>query len=233
MCSKLIRDQEPSPTWWQIPLALLVLGVYAVTIWYYFSRYDTVNHENVQAFIRGFDAWAPLAYATLYVVSSPIPFLGMTLSIAGGFLFGQMRGTIYAILLATFSSLIPFSMARRVGRDWAMRKIESSPRLNGIYQDAVRSNDFRFIFLLRLIPIVPWEMQNYIAGLTPISIPKFLIATALGSAPGTFLLVFLGASITDATSPQFRIALALNGAVLLIAASVALVQRQKQAQTKE
>ena len=112
-------------------------------------------------------------------------------------------------------------------------KVENSPKLQLIYQEAIRSNSFRFVLLLRLIPVVPWEMQTYIAGLTPISIPKFLIATALGSAPGTFLLVFLGASITDATSPQFRIALALNGAVLLIAASIVLLRRQKQAQNEE
>jgi uncharacterized membrane protein YdjX (TVP38/TMEM64 family) len=224
---KFMKGRDKPPIWWQVSLALVIFGVYAAVIVYYFSRYDTLNHKNVQAFIDGFGVWAPLAYAVLYAIGSPIPYVSMTLSAASGFLFGKVWGTIYAVLVSTISSLIPFSLARRLGHDWVMDKVHEDHQLDSIYRRASRADDFVVILAMRLIPIMPWEVQNYVAGLTPVSIFKFLIATAIGCAPGMFLHAFLGASIINPTSPQFLIALVLNGMALLVPASFFVMRRYK------
>ncbi|MFN2110252.1 MAG: VTT domain-containing protein, partial [Anaerolineae bacterium] len=67
-----------------------------------------------------------------------------------------------------------------------------------------------------LVPALPWEVQNYVAGLTKVSIPTFVAGTIAGIIPGSFSLVFLGAAATDPMSWQFAAAIALKVATALI-----------------
>ena len=114
-------DEKVAPKeskWLQVALGLLIIAVFAATAWYYFTLYDSFNTENLQAFIRGFGAWAPLVFAGLYTISAPIPFVSLVLSPVGGLLFGTLGGTLIVISVATLSSLIPFTMSRNLGQEW-------------------------------------------------------------------------------------------------------------------
>lgn len=193
----------------------VIVGVFAATAWYYFSMYDEFNRRNLEAFIGGFGPWAPLAYAAIYVISAPIPFLAPVLSAVGGLLFGIVWGTCLVLIVATGSAFVPFYMARRLGRDWVESKLEGK-KLDEIYQQSAGSRGFVFVMLLRLIPLLPWEVQNYVAGLTKISPLTFIAGTMLGIIPGSFSLVFLGAAATDPTSWQFVAAVALKIVTALI-----------------
>ena len=163
---------------------------------YYFSKYDAVSRENIEAFVNEFGIWAPLAYAVLYIACSPIPLLAPTFSAVGGLIFGAVRGTFIIMIVATISALVPYSLSRRLGRDWVESKLKGK-KLDNIYQQSEGSKAFTFIVLMRLIPVLPWEIQNYVAGLTKVKIPTFMLGTILGIIPGSFSLAFLGAAATD------------------------------------
>jgi uncharacterized membrane protein YdjX (TVP38/TMEM64 family) len=193
----------------------VIVGVFAATAWYYFSMYDEFNRRNLEAFIGGFGPWAPLAYAAIYVISAPIPFLAPVLSAVGGLLFGLVWGTCLVLIVATGSAFVPFYMARRLGRDWVESKLEGK-KLDEIYQQSAGSRGFVFVILMRLIPVLPWEVQNYVVGLTKVSPLTFIAGTMLGIIPGSFSLVFLGAAATDPTSWQFVAAVALKIVTALI-----------------
>jgi uncharacterized membrane protein YdjX (TVP38/TMEM64 family) len=227
-----VETKSQHRKWIHIPLIILLFAVLGLTVWYYFSMYDRFNSKNVQAFIRGFGPWAPVAFAFLYAVGSPIPFVSLILSPLGGLLFGTLKGSLLVIGVATFSSLIPFLMARRLGREWVASKIKGE-KLSEIYEKSQGQTGFTFILLMRLIPILPWEVQNYVAGLTQIAIPKFLIATALGIIPGSGALVFLGESITDPTSWQFFAALGFNAIVMIGAPLIARLVMNRNKKRKE
>jgi uncharacterized membrane protein YdjX (TVP38/TMEM64 family) len=207
-------------------IIVLIVVVIALTARHYFSLCDSFDCPNVAVFVRSFGPWAPLAYAALYIISSPVPLLATVLSATGGFLFGPFRGTVYAIALATVSALVPFSLARRMGRDWVESKLRGK-KLGQVYQQTGGSNGFVFIMMMRLVPVLPWEMQNYAAGLTDVSVPTFVGSTMLGIIPGVFLNAFLGASVTDLSSWQFRTALALYGAMILISVTVIAVRKRR------
>ena len=132
--------------WLHILLVIGVFGLFAVTAGYYFSLYDTFTRENLRAFIGGFGAWAPVAYAVLYVVSAPIPFLAPVLSAVGGLLFGTFWGTVLVLVIASGSALVPFTMARYLGREWVEGKLKGK-RLEEIYQQSEGSKGFTFIIL--------------------------------------------------------------------------------------
>lgn len=207
--------EQSRQQWINVMFVAVIVGVFAATAWYYFSMYDEFNRRNLEAFIGGFGPWAPLAYAAIYVISAPIPFLAPALSAVGGLLFGIVWGTCLVLIVATGSAFVPFYMARRLGRDWVESKLEGK-KLDKIYQQSAGSRGFVFVMLMRLIPVLPWEVQNYVAGLTKVSPLTFIAGTMLGIIPGSFSLVFLGAAATDPTSWQFVAAVALKIVTALI-----------------
>ncbi len=211
---------------WQILPVILILGLLIATIWYYFSIFDRLSGENVQTFIGGFGVWAPLVYVVLYIVSAPIPFGTLILSPLGGLLFGPLWGAVLVIGVATLSSTIPFLMARQLGRDWVASKLKGG-RLKEIYRHSEGQGGFVFVLMMRLIPVLPWEVQNYVAGLTKIPIPSYVVATAVGIIPGSTALVLLGDAITDPRSWQFAAAIGLNVAVMVAAPLVASYLRRR------
>ncbi|MCB2209539.1 TVP38/TMEM64 family protein [bacterium] len=209
----------------QIGLFILVLIVFGLTAWYFFSMYDRLSVENVRSFIDGFGAWAPVAFILLYTISSPIPLMSTFISAAAGLLFGTFPGTLLAMFSATFSGFIPFFLSRSLGRDWVEKRIKSE-QLQKAYAQSEGQGGFLFILLMRLIPILPWEVQNYIAGLTKVKIPAFIFGTLLGIIPGSFSLAFLGSSISDPTSWQFYAAIGANVVAFLIPAGYIFIKNR-------
>lgn len=212
--------------WLNAALVVIVLGVLGVTARTFFLQCNAFDCPNVVTFIRGFGPWAPLVYAAVYVIVSPIPFLATVMSAAGGLLFGPAQGTLYAIAVATVSALVPFFLARRLGREWVVSKLRGK-RLEGVYRQFNEGRGFLFVMLMRLVPIFPWEVQNYAAGLTAISPLTFLLATGLGIIPGTFAHAFIGSAALDIRSWQFLVALGLNAVMILVPVIVIYVRNYR------
>jgi uncharacterized membrane protein YdjX (TVP38/TMEM64 family) len=225
----------------QIGLLILILAAFGLSAWLFFKQYDQLSAENLNLFVASFGAWAPVVFVLLYTISSPIPFIASFMSAAAGLLFGVFTGTILSITAATLSGLIPFYLARSLGREWVEGRIKNQ-QLHRAYEKSTGRGGFMFVLLMRLVPVLPWEVQNYVAGLTKVKIPEFLLGTVIGIIPGSFALNFLGDSISDPTSWEFLLAIGLNVIACLIPAGVLLIKRRiqnqreeesKEAQTKE
>ncbi|MDF1513408.1 MAG: TVP38/TMEM64 family protein [Anaerolineae bacterium] len=209
----------------------IVIAVLVGVALYYFSLYNTVNRENIESFVSGFGVWAPVAYAVIYIAGSLIPLLAPMFSAVGGLLFGALKGTLIIMAVATVSALVPYSLSRRLGREWVEAKLKGK-KLDNIYQQSEGSKAFTFIVLMRLIPVLPWEIQNYVAGLTKVKTPTFMLGTILGIIPGSFSLAFLGAAATDLMSWQFAAATALKVATALLPVIYLAIQNRKKKQNK-
>ncbi|MCP4543433.1 MAG: TVP38/TMEM64 family protein [Chloroflexi bacterium] len=211
-------------------VAFIFLSILGATL-YYFSQCDEGVCLSLAEFVEGFGPWAPLAFAALYIVSAPIPFLAPLFSAMAGVLFGTLLGTVYTIIIAAVSALVPFILARRLGREWVESKLKGQ-KLEKAYRQSSGSQGFWFVVLMRAVPLLPWEVQNYVAGLTKVSIPLFLFATMVGIIPGSFSLVFLGASVADPTPLQLTIAIALKVATALVPV-VAIYVRSRRGKKEE
>jgi uncharacterized membrane protein YdjX (TVP38/TMEM64 family) len=223
-----VTMEEPfwEKRWVQILLVVIILGLFAGLAWYYFSLYDRFNQENLRDFVLMFGAWAPLAYAVVYIISAPIPFLAPVISAVGGLLFGTLWGLLLVMASATVSSLIPFYLARKLGRDWVEEQVKGK-RLDEFLERSEGKKAFPFIMLMRLIPVLPWEVQNYAAGLTRVPVLTYLAATAVGIIPGSFSLVFLGAAASDPTSWEFVAAIAFKIVVALVPVIVIYIRHRR------
>ena len=201
-------------------VVLLTLAAHA-----FFSEYSQFTSENLDHFIRGFGTLSGLVYVLAYFLGSPIPFHATILAAAGGLLFGPFFGAVLAVFSATATSLLPFIIARRLGRGWVETQVKGT-RLDDWLQRANRGS-FSFILMLRLVPILPWELQNYVAGITQIKVPTYLAATLLGSTPLSVALVILGVAAKQPASWEFFAALVLNGVVLIVPIVVFWLHRRR------
>jgi uncharacterized membrane protein YdjX (TVP38/TMEM64 family) len=107
--------------------------------------------------------------------------------LCGGAIFGVAWGTLYNVLASNLGATLAFLMARYFGRDFVSRfmkgRIES-------FDEKVARHGFRFIFTLRLIPLVPFNGLNLGSGLSKIKYRDYLLGSVIGMLPGTFIYTY-------------------------------------------
>jgi uncharacterized membrane protein YdjX (TVP38/TMEM64 family) len=115
---------------------------------------------------------------------------GSVLTLAAGAIFGLAQGTVYVFVAAVLGSAAAFLAARHLARDAVERRIARNPRFGAIDR-AVAAEGRKIVFLLRLSPVFPFTLLNYVLGLTRVRFADYLVAS-LGMIPGTLLYVYYG-----------------------------------------
>ena len=197
--------------------ALLVAIVAAV-------RAELADPLVVKELVLAFGPVAPFIWTLLYLGAVFIPYATTVMTVAAGLAFCTAWGSLLTFGVTLFASLLPFTVSRRLGRDRVERALGNT-RVQK-YVDLINRHAFLVFFYLRLLPTLPYELQNHIAGVTRISYKQFLLASFLGNGPVLFILAFLGDSIADPSSRRFQLAAALYLAALLIPVVLSLVRRR-------
>lgn len=140
--------------------------------------------------VAGMGVWAPVAFIVTYAVATVAFVPGSVLTLAAGALFGIVRGTAYVALGATLGEAGAFLIARHFARRFVARRIAGSPRFSAL-DAALGREGWRVVLLLRLSPVVPFNLLNYALGITRVSFRDFFIAS-VGILPGTLLYVYYG-----------------------------------------
>ena len=133
---------------------------------------------------------SPLAFVATYAVAVVALVPALSLTIAGSALYGVVAGTIYSLIGATAGSTAAFAIARYVARGFVARRIAAMPRVQAVDR-AVSARGRPIVFLLRLSPLVPFNVLNYALGITTISLGDFLIGSA-GMVPGALFYAYAG-----------------------------------------
>lgn len=125
-------------------------------------------------------------------VGSTVAFLpGSLLTLAAGFAYGPLWGLAIASPASVLGATAAFLLGRTFLRDWATRKSDRSVHARAISQ-AVEREGFKIVLLLRLSPLVPFNLLNYVLSLSNVSLGTYVAASALGMVPGTAMYVYLG-----------------------------------------
>ena len=175
------------------------------------------------AHIQNLGPTAPVAFIGIYAFAVVALIPASLLTIAGGAVFGLIRGVIYALIGATLGSTAAFLLGRYVARRLVAKRLEAMPRFQAIEQ-AVSARGRRIVFLLRLSPVIPFNFLNYALGLTTISAWDFVIAS-LGTIPGAFVYAYAGKVTGEALAISGQAEVPKNASyyALLIAGLVATV----------
>jgi uncharacterized membrane protein YdjX (TVP38/TMEM64 family) len=128
-----------------------------------------------------------LGYAVVTVALFP----ASAITLAAGALFGLVRGVVLVSLGSTTGAALAFLVARYLLRDQVERYLASRPRLAAV-DKAVGRGGWRVVALLRLSPAIPFNLQNYLYGVTSIPFGAAVLTSWIAMLPGTFLYVYLG-----------------------------------------
>ncbi|MEL7451059.1 MAG: VTT domain-containing protein [Pseudomonadota bacterium] len=137
-----------------------------------------------------------LVYLAMYVVASIIAFPTWILTIAGGYLFGAIGGVAAAAAGALAGSIATFLIARTIAYDWVHQRFASSPRFAAIDR-AIGRKALVIVTLTRLSLVIPYNVLNYMYGLTAVRLRDYVLGTLVGMMPVLTLYVMVGRGARD------------------------------------
>ncbi len=175
---------------------------------------------SFSAWVSSLGVWGPIAFVTVYVLGVVCLMPVFLLTIASGAVFGVVRASIFVMTGSLIGAFFAFLISRYLIRDLVARRIAKNPKLTAIDR-AVGEDGRRLVFFLRLSPVVPFVLSNYVLGVTRVGLLDFLIGT-LGLAPIAISYAAFGqaASATNAETGKSALSWPVLG--LGIAATVFL-----------
>ncbi|MGD0074218.1 MAG: TVP38/TMEM64 family protein [Candidatus Binataceae bacterium] len=197
-----------------IAVAMIVLPVSKIL----FSLFETAHAMGV---------WGPALIAAAYVPACLFVVPGMFLTIASGYLFGITTGAITAWIGSTAGATAAFIAGRVLARELVVAGMSGNPKRAGMDQ-AISDHGVRFAILTRLTPLIPFNLLNYVLGMSGISLGQFVLGSWIGLIPVTLMYAYLGTLLkqveetggADLQIAGSQIAPAIAGLVAIIAITV-------------
>jgi uncharacterized membrane protein YdjX (TVP38/TMEM64 family) len=178
-----------------------------------------------QHWILGLGPWGVAVFALLFVATTLVLAPDWPLSIAAGFVYGFWALPI-VLVAATGAATLSFLAARYVLRDRVRALLVGRPRLLAIDR-AVAEEGWKIVALLRLSPVVPFNLQNYLFGATAVPLMQYVAATGIGIVPGSAFYVYLGVLGRAARHGGAWLEWLLSGIGLLATAAAAILVARK------
>lgn len=192
----------------KLTISMITLLILVIT---YFAFFRGLTPEILRNYIGGFGYLAPFIYILCFTIL-PIAFFPVPiLALAAGLLFGFLPGTIYTLIGAVLNSAIMFLMAKVLAKDAVTNLLQRKLPENwsSFLFNLDEKKGFGIIFILRLIPAMPYNLINYGAGLTSIKFSSYMLATILGILPGTLVFLNIGNQALNIHNPAFMVSIIL------------------------
>ena len=222
-------------------IILLSLFIILIALIKYFNLDTYFTFENLQnqkevlsTYVNENYFLTVFIFVFIYIVSVSflIP-IATVLTLAGGFLFGSIEGTLIVNIGATVGASFAFLFARYI--IGAKLQEKYSEQLKKFNQE-LKENKYRYLFSLRFLPIFPFFLVNFLAGLTKVDFKTFVITTSLGIIPGSFVYTYAGSQLSsvnaigDIFSKEILYAFLLLGFLTLLPI---IIKKVKARNTKE
>jgi uncharacterized membrane protein YdjX (TVP38/TMEM64 family) len=148
---------------------------------------------NVRDYFQDQDPFAArLLYVGFYILGTVLLLPGVLLSFAGAVLLGPWEGTLYTWIGATIGATLAFILAKSLGRDFVQHLLKGKWQA---FDERIRQHGFTGLLIIRLVPLFPFNGVNFGCGLTAIKWRDYLLATAIGIVPATFVYQYLFANL--------------------------------------
>ena len=185
------------------------------------SLLDTVQRLRLQ---DGIQIWFVLTYAVLITLCVP----ATVATLLGGAIFGSWKGALLAWIASLLGTVLAHWLSRSVARNPIQRLFGHHKLLRQL-----KDNDGVMpLFRLRIIPVAPFAVLGYIAGIAGVSLRRLLVATALAVIPSVTAYSYLGAELItgmtsrdDVSKQALWIAGAVTVAMLLVSIVPGILQR--------
>lgn len=179
----------------RILLGVAVLGALA------FAAYTLPVRSSLQTFlgwIQQVGVWGMVLFVAAYIGATVALVPGSLLTMGAGYAFGVLWGTILVSIASTVGAALSFLIGRYLARDWVREKIQDWPKFHA-FDNALGEESFKAVFLLRLVPLLPFSAINYGFGASKVSFPRYFFASWTGMLPATIMYVYFGSLAEKAT----------------------------------
>lgn len=192
--------------------------------------------EAVSGWVQELGAWGPVVFGLVYVISALAFLPASALTLAAGAAFGLLWGTIIVSLASTAAAAFAFLIARYFAREAVARRVRRYPKFEAIDR-AIGEGGWKVVAMLRLSPAVPFNLQNYLYGVTRVRFWPCILTSWVAMLPGTVMYVYLGhvgrAGLEAASGGSSRSAaewaLIVVGLVATVAVTVYVTLRARRA----
>ncbi len=143
-------------------------------------------------------ALGAVLYGVAYVASTVLLLPGSVLTLGAGYAWGPLWGVLLVSPVSVLAATASFLLGRTLFRARVERRLGDDPRLQAIDR-AIAANGFKLVVLLRLSPVLPFNLLNYGLALTRVRLRDYVLGSALGMFPATVLFVYLGSLMSSAS----------------------------------
>ncbi|WP_427340252.1 TVP38/TMEM64 family protein [Caloranaerobacter sp. DY30410] len=198
MVKKKEKKQDKQKSYVKLAITLGVIVV-VVALMKYFGLFEYISLENMQnlkAWINSYGAIGPIIYIILYIIACLFFLPGLPIAILAGLAFGPVMGAVYASIGATLGASAAFLVARYAARDMVESWVEGNEQFKKI-DEGVEKQGWRMLMITRLVPVFPFNLQNYAYGLTKIKFGTYVLVSWICMIPGAIAFTFMGGSIVS------------------------------------
>ncbi len=175
-----------------------------------------------------------LVFALAYVLAAVLLMPGSLITLAAGFTFGVVWGTVIVSLASTTGAALSFLIGRFLAQDWVAARVRQHPRFHALYR-AIDKEGFKVVLLTRLVPIFPFGFLNYGFSVTRVPFGRYVLASWLGMLPATVMYVYLGSAAGslarvvsgDVRHTPMQAALFVAGGLAAVLVTVFLTRRAR------
>jgi uncharacterized membrane protein YdjX (TVP38/TMEM64 family) len=187
---------EKRASWWKPLLALLVVAAGVGAAWRLglFEMLTVDNIDRLNAWFDGLGWWAPAAFVLLWIAASVLFLPGLAITIVGGLVFGAVWGAVWTTVGANLGAVAAFLVGRYAARGMVENMVEKNQALKKI-DEGVRRQGWRMLMVTRLVPVFPFNVQNYVYGLTDIPLRTYVLVTLPCMLPATIAYNFAAGSV--------------------------------------
>ena len=176
-----------------------------------------------------------LIYFAAYIVACVALLPGSALTLLAGVLWGPVLGTAVVSVSSVAGATVAFLVGRYGARNRVDRQLEKQPKFKSV-GEALGQDGFKLVMLLRLSPVFPFNLLNYMMGVTKVSLKDYVLASWIGMLPGTAMYVYFGfvgkeaaAAAASGGVDTGKTALTVAGLVATVLVTVLVTKKAKAA----
>ena len=193
-----VAPSQPTPGWVRVLPLAAIAAVVCAALYFRLDQYLTfeqlrLHRSELTSFVTEMPIHALGLFVVLYAFATATSLPGaVILTLTGGLLFGSLQGTAAVVTGATIGASALFLVARTALGDTL--KSKAGPWLAKM-EDGFNKNAFSYLLVLRLVPAVPFFVVNLVPAFLGVPLRTFVLTTALGIIPGTFVFASIGSGL--------------------------------------
>lgn len=178
-------------------LAAAIIGAFTLRDYFSFEALAE-NREALLAYRDAHYLASVLGFVIIYIMIAGFSLPGASIAtLTGGFLFGVFPGVLYNVTGAATGATLLFLAARWGMGEKLAARMESSEGLVKSIKDGIDENQWSMLFIIRLVPVVPFFVANLIPAMVGVPLRRFVISTFFGIIPGGLVYTSVGAGLGE------------------------------------